>query len=387
MTSAGFVLRNLMRKPLQLTLTVLPMALAFIGFSLLIGLQNAYDFGRELDDERRIVTINRQSIVQPLPQSLARRMLDVPGIERSAYVTWFGGYHGEPDERFSQLAIDHATYFDVYREVAVTDEARRRWLDIPHGVLVTRTLASRFGWDVGDRVVLTSTIWRRADKTSDWTFEIAGIFSTGSDGAEPEMMLMKHEFLDRGRLFGAGTVSYVVAAVSPDSGVDEAILAVDAAFLNSRTPTYTSRESGFIESFQRQMGDLNLMTRLVLGMVVVIVFLMTTSSLAQSIVERRREMTVMNAIGFSNRRLGMFLLFESLVTVVGAALVASVATLGLARLFGQVFVDGPLSRIEIAPLDILVIATIALVLAVVGSLIPLARLLGTDLASNLKTGV
>ena len=78
MTLFYLVTRNLLRRPLRLALTVLPMCLAFVGFSIIIGIDNAYDVEYELDEKKRVVTINRQSIVQPLNESSVARIRDLP---------------------------------------------------------------------------------------------------------------------------------------------------------------------------------------------------------------------------------------------------------------------------------------------------------------------
>ncbi len=384
MNLSGFVMRNLARKPMHTALTVIPICVAFVGFTVIIGIGNAYDYERELDDANRLVTINRQSIIQPLMQTLPERIKELPGVNQVTYVTWFGGYHEQPDVRFAQYAIEQSTYFQVYNTVELTPAERRMWLDEPRAVLITDQLADRFNWRVGDLVTITSTIWPQTNMDNRWQFVIGGIFSPEQADTDPNAMFIKHDFLDKNRLFGRGTLSFAVTKVAPAGDVDMVQSAIDAIFANSRTPTFTSRESAFVESFQRQLGDLSFVTRLVMAIVVMVVLLLTTSSLAQSIIERRRELSILSAVGYSKLRLGSILIAEVLAIVAGAVLLALLFAQGLSWGIDRWTDGSQLLKIELNALDAVRISLAATLLGSIGSLAPLIQLFQTDLAGNLK---
>jgi len=372
------------RNPLRLLLTVMPICLAFSGFALIFGLNNAYEFSRELDDARRLVTINRQSIIQPLPERLAQQVADIDGVERVTFASWFGGYHENPENRFSQYAVDSESYLAVYDSIQLDSAARTRWLQDPRSVLISDHVARRFDWGVGDTISLTSTIWQRNDFQADWVLEVGGIFSAEEAGIEPEIMLIKHDFFNRNRLFGSGTISFVVSRVAPSFELEKVVRAIDAMSQNSATPSYTSKESVFVESFQRQLGDLALLTELVVATVVGVVLLLTSSSLAQSIFERRRQISILSAIGYSKPRIGYMLAVEALLTVLAAAILSVLLAHMVAALLSAILIEGPFSKIELNPMDILQITAVALALGVAGSTLPLVRLMREDLSRNLK---
>lgn len=378
------VMRNLARKPMHTALTVMPICVAFVGFTVIIGVGNAYDYERELDDAKRLVTINRQSIIQPLTQALPARIREIPGVDQVTHVTWFGGYFERPEVRFAQYVIERSTYFEVYNPVELTPAERRMWHDEPRAVLITDQLANRFNWGVGDLVTITSTIWPQTSFDNRWQFVIGGIFSPEQADTDPNAMFIKHDFFDENRLFGRGTLSFAVTKVAPTGDVDMVQSAIDAIFANGRTPTFTSRESAFVESFQRQLGDLGFVTRLMMAIVVMVVLLLTTSSLAQSIIERRRELSILSAVGYSKLRLGSILIAEVLAMIAGAVLLALLVAQGLSWGIDRWTDGSQLLKIELNALDAVWISLAAVLLGSVGALAPLVQLFQTDLAGNLK---
>lgn len=384
MRSADLLILSLFRSPGRFLLGVLPMCFAFCGYSLLESLGDAGDFSAELDRARRVVTINRQSIMQPLPVAYASRIAELDGIAHVSFATWFGGFYREPENRFSQYAVDERTYFDVYPEIRLDDESRRRWLDDRRSALVSARLAKKFGWRPGDLVTLTSTIWQTADGGSDWLFVIAGLIPDGGDGIEPEMFLLRHDYFEEGRRFARGTISYAVSKLSRSAHVDEVIARIDGMFKNGTTPTFSSTESDFVESFQRQLGDLGLITRLVTAIVVLVVLLMTSSSLAQSIAERERELAVMRALGFSRRHIAMQLALEAVMSVAFSALAALFLTAVMLAILRSYDVGNGVFDTSLSFTDSLGVLLLAAILGVTGALFPLLMHARSALAANLR---
>lgn len=386
MSLLQIIVKNMLRKPVRLVLTVIPMCLAFFVFSLIIGIDNAYDVEFELDDKRRIVTINRQSITQPLMQPAIERVRQMQQVDNATFVTWFGGYFLKPDQAFSQYAIEQDNYFAVFDGIRVPDSSLPLWQEDPTAVLVTPALAERFNWQAGDKIVLTTSIWTQKNFSNDWPFTIAGVFYP-EEGTEEESMLIKHTYLERNRLFGRGMTSFFVSRVKPDFEVNSTIYQLDNLFENSKNSTFTSKESAFAESFRRQLGDLALMTKLVLAIAVLVVFLLTSSSMAQSLVERKRELALFSAVGYSKRKISSLFVIENILVVVLAMLIATCITFASSWLLGQILVDGPFSDIELRFWDIVKISVIAISLGATGATLPLLKLLQEDLAANLKSAI
>jgi len=379
-----FLLLSLSRHPGRLALVLAPMCLAFFGSAMIASLETARDFGRQLDEAGRVIIMNRQSIIQPLPRAHVEQIARMDGVQHVSYASWFGGFYKLPENRFSQYAIDQEGYFSVYPEIELSDKERADWREDPRAILVSERLAQRFGWQKGDQISLTSTIWQKRDGSMDWPFIIAAILPTDATGLEPEAIYLRHDYFDQNRRFARGTISYAIARLADGAEASEISAKIDSIFANSNAPTFTSKESDFVESFQRQLGDLRLITRLVLAIVVFVVLLMTSSALAQAIAERGQELGIMQALGFSRRRIAVQLSLETTMAVALAAILALVVAALLLELIGQFIESGPFLGARLVLGDSAKLMIVALTLGALGSLFPLMSLSRRELAIKLR---
>ena len=68
--------------------------------------------------------------------------------------------------------------------------------------VVGAALATKYGWKIGDRIPLHSTIWTRKDNgSSDWNFEIVGIYTVPTDVGQENQFFFQHENFDEARAF------------------------------------------------------------------------------------------------------------------------------------------------------------------------------------------
>ena len=118
----GLIFANLFRKKLRLTLTIGSFAVALFLFAFLAVVKYAFTGGAELTDARRLVTINRTSIIQPIPLSYRDKILGIPGVQRVSHDNWFGGVYQDEKNFFPQFAIDPENQLQVYPELMVPDD-------------------------------------------------------------------------------------------------------------------------------------------------------------------------------------------------------------------------------------------------------------------------
>ena len=177
MTRGTLIRRNLTRKPLRTTLTLIAVLTAFLLFGLLKTVETALNSGSDLAAADRLVVINKVNFTQPLPISYIDRIRRVEGVKDITWADWVGAYWRDEREVFVAFAVDGESYLRVYPELKVSDEARRRWLRDRQGALIGRKLAKRYGWKVGDRIPVKSQIWIRQDTgQKTWDVNIDGIF-------------------------------------------------------------------------------------------------------------------------------------------------------------------------------------------------------------------
>ena len=160
MKFVSLVWKNVWRRKMRTTFTLLSIFVAFLLFGILMTIRMAFSFGVELAGLDRLVLIHKVSLIMPLPVSYQSRLQSVPGVQRVTHQTWFGGVYQDPSNFFAQMAVDPEPFLAVYPEFKVPPDQLKAWLADRQGALVGRDLADRFGWKIGDRVPIQATIWQ-----------------------------------------------------------------------------------------------------------------------------------------------------------------------------------------------------------------------------------
>src|SRR5690606_22617747 len=111
-----FLLSNLGRKKARTILTLLSVAIAFLLFGLLRSLAVTFDQGAEIAGEDRLVSVNKISLIQPIPESYLARVQALEGVDKATSSNWFGGYYQNPKNQFSQFPVVAEDYFAIYSE-------------------------------------------------------------------------------------------------------------------------------------------------------------------------------------------------------------------------------------------------------------------------------
>lgn len=318
----------LMRRKPRTILTMLSVAVAFLLYGLLQAFATALNAGVEVAGADRLVTVGRYHFTEILPYSFYQQIRSLPGVKNVTHATWFDGVYISERNFFPRFPVDPKTYLELYPEIVISDEQKQAWFNTRTGVVVAKTLADRYGWKLGDKIPIQATIWPAKDGNT-WTFDLVGIFDNpdGATRSQIEMMLIRHDFFDEARAFAKGMVGwYIVQTKDPSQNLNVA-KSIDALFLNSPNPTRTDTEKAFNQSFIKQLGDIGLIVKSILGAVFFTLLFLTGNTMMQSVRERTPELAVLKTIGFSDYSVMMLVLAESLVLCVLAALLG----LGLAQ--------------------------------------------------------
>jgi putative ABC transport system permease protein len=334
---------NLKRKKIRTTLTIGSFIVALFLYGLLIAIQVAFAGDPGTAGVDRLSTINKISLIMPLPFSYRDRLTAIPGVKAVTFATWFGGVYKDKKNFFPQFAVDSESWFDVYGEYKVTKQAKAAFLADRQACMVGRNLANRYGFKPGDRLPLQGTIW-----SGVWEFNVAGIY----DPAQPEVdttgMLFRYDYLEERRPFGKGTVGwYVIKLDNKDDSV-KITKTIDAMFANSPYETLTQTEKAFAASFAKQMGNIQLLVMAIGSVVFFTLLLVAGNTMAIAVRERTGEIAVLKTIGYSDRAvLGLILAESVLVAGQGGVLgllLAVVMVPGVARalpMFGNLALPVP----------------------------------------------
>jgi len=313
------------RKKVRTIFTLLSIAIAFLLFGVLETVDYAFSHpSGGVSGADKLITTNKYSITLSLPFSDTQQIRSVPGVAAVTWISWFGGYYQESKNFVFVIPIDADSYFDLHKdEFVVRDDEMRAYRGTRTGALVNVALMKKFGWKVGDRVPLHSTIWTQKNGSLDWTFDVVGSFDVKDRTqarAQAQSLLFHYEMFDEGRSYGKGTVGWFEERVS-DPAQSAAISArIDALFANSPNETKTQPSKDFMMAFIKQLGDIGFVLRAILGAVFFTLLFLTGNTMMQSVNERIPELAVLKTVGFSDLKVLGLVIAESLLLCVLAAL-------------------------------------------------------------------
>jgi putative ABC transport system permease protein len=320
---------NLQRRKLRTVLTALSIVIAFVLFGLLASIKQALTGGVSMAGVNRLVVQHKVSIIQLLPVSYKARMEKIPGVALATHQTWFGGRFMQQDKVFfMQNPVDPEDFLSMHPEMVLSPEDRQRWLQNRTGAIIGKTTADRFHWKVGDHVPIFSPIWRQADGTQTWEFEIAGIFTATQKNADTMSMFFRYDYFDEARAGAKGQVGWYTVRVKDPAQAAEVARRIDLEFENSDEQTKTAPEAAFAQAWAKQIGNIALITASILGAVFFTILLVTGNTMSQAVRERTAEIGVLKTLGFTNVQVLTLVLAEScLLAVLGGAVGLGLASL------------------------------------------------------------
>jgi putative ABC transport system permease protein len=247
---------------------------------------------------------------------------------------------------------------------------------------VGRKTAQQFGWKVGDKVPIISSIWVKTDASQSWDFDLVGIFDGNKKDTDTTPMFFHYDYFDEARRWSKGNVGwYTILIENPDQAADVA-QRVDAEFQNSTAETKTEPEAAFMQGFAKQIGDIALITALILGAVFFTILLVTGNTMSQAVRERTGELGVLKALGFTNGQVLMLVMVESCL-LAGVGGVIGLA-LGWLLTLGGDPTGGQLPLFFLPSRDVLVGLAITIVLGIITGIFPAYQAMRLRVADSLR---
>lgn len=309
----SLVWSNLKRKKLRTALTLLSIFVAFVLFALLCTIKEALTGGVALAGADRLIVRHKVSLIMTMPETYKARMERIKGVSSAVHLTWFNGiYKDEPKNFFGSFPTEPEAFLAMYPEYLLPEDQKQAWMKTRNGAIIGRALANRkeFGWKVGDRVSLMSPIWPRKGGVP-WEFEIVGIYDGAKKNTDTSGFYFRYDYFDEGRERGEGLVGWYGVRVDDPDRAGEVAKAIDEEFANSPHETKSEPEGAFMQGFAQQIGDLGTILIAILSAVFFTILLVAGNTMAQAVRERTEELGVLKAMGFTNERVLMLVLFES----------------------------------------------------------------------------
>jgi putative ABC transport system permease protein len=378
---------TLWRKKTRTIFTLLSVVVAFLLFGMLETVDHAFSHpSAGITGANKLVTTNKYSITLQLPFSDVQQIRSVPGIEEVTWITWFGAYYQESKNFVFALPVDTDTYLNLHRdEFVISEEHLKAYKSMRTGALVNDALMKKFGWKVGDKIPLHSTIWtQKKDGSLDWVFDIVGSFSVKDPTqarAQATTVLFHYDLFDEGRSFGKGNVGWFEERIKNPEQASVLAAKIDALFANSSDETKTQPANDFTMTFIKQFGDVGFVLRAILAAVFFTLLFLTGNTMMQSVRDRIPELAVLKTLGFTDATVLALVLCESLLLCVIAACIG--LSLSFAAL--PVIKEG-LPGVELSTSTFIPGVALAVVLALIVGLLPALRAMRLNIVDALAEG-
>ncbi len=377
------LLKNAFRHKLRTLLTMVGLVVAISAFGLLRTVVDAWYAGVEGTSNTRLITRSAISLGSPLPVYYADRIKKIEGVSGVTWMTWFGGIYIDRRNFFARMAIEPKSYFAMFPEFSVSEEQMAAFMADRQGVILGRKTAQRFGWQVGDTIPLSGTIF-----PGNWTFNIRGIYTVKDPRYDETLMLMHWSLLDesvRKRLGSnaANQVGLLMVNIKDPNKASAISQEIDALFKNSVAETRTETEKAFQLGVVSMSRAILMSIRAVSFVVVLIIMAVMANTMTMTARERLAEYATLKALGFSPGFVVKLLFGESLLiaAIGGAAGIAM--TFPLAQGF-LLQTNNVFKVFEISQTTMLYQALAALFVGLVAAMWPAWKMSRIDIVQSLR---
>jgi putative ABC transport system permease protein len=276
------------------------------------------------------------------------------------------------------LAVDDDHLRDIFPDWDISADTEREFKSMRTAALVATNLMKLYRWKIGQTIMLRGSMY-----PVDLQLTIVGVLNENASGPR---IIFRRDYMEE--LLGRpGTANLFWVKIDSSRSAPEVIAAIDEMFANSPNETATETEVALIKN---EVGsNLSLMlngAKFLAAIVIFTIALVAANTAAMGVRERRHEMAVMRAIGYTRSSIVMRILIEGLIVgVTGGALGCVLAVLGfdlLPRVSGAL---GPLAlAMTLQPRIVGYSFIIAALIGAASGFIPAALATRGDISTELR---
>ncbi len=325
----GLVRANLGRNKLRTALTGSAIALAVALVCLLLTMPAGLDALLDrLTSDTRISVHNKAGLVYTMPYAFTRKVRQIDGVAAAVAFSWFGGAYEEAGRvTFPNFAVEVDQVGAVYPDYDIPADQLADFQRYRDGAIVGRQTMRKYGWKIGQRITLRSTVWPVA-------LDLRLVGEIPNDRAP--MLWLNRAYLDEALKAqggaGLGIVGVIwVRAATPEQ-VNGIMRAVDELSRNSDAETASETEKSFFSNFFGSLQGFVTIILIVTGLVALCIVFIAANTASMSVRERAGELAVLKAIGFTRRVIFGTLLAEAITLSTVAGLLGVGLTMALTEL-------------------------------------------------------
>jgi putative ABC transport system permease protein len=294
MTLATYVRKNAFRNLRRSILTVLSIGFSLLLLTLMMAIwRNFYMEKGSEESALRLVTRHKVSLVFSMPSYYREKIRAIPGVAVVVPGNWFGGVYKDDKSGnfFAQFGTDPDEFFKVYKEWKIPEDQITSWQRDRAGAVVDSELAKKYGWKIGQRIIIVGTIF-----PTNLELNIRGLFTAPQP---TQALYFNQKYVEEAVPFMKGQQGFYTILAASAVDVPKVNKVVDDTFRNSPQPTKTETEKGFQLGFLAMLGNVKAFILSICGAVVFAILLVSANTMAMSIRERTREVAVLKTLGFT----------------------------------------------------------------------------------------
>lgn len=380
-----FVLKNVFRKKTRTALTVASIVLPL----LVICMMGTFLKALERPDAAatagmfRLVVRHKVSLTSTFPIAYQEKIRQLPGVVAATNFNWFGGKYIDSSARniFVRFSVEPESFLKVFDDARIVAGSVPDWLSDRTGALVGTNLAAKYGWKLGDKVVLQGDIF---PINLELTIRALYTLPTGTSAT----LFFDRKYIDEAFPGFKGQVFTVWIKAKDAAAAERLPKEIDALFENSPYPTKTETEKQFANGFVSMLGNVKLLMTSIGTIIVLVILLIAANTMAMAARERISEIAVLRTLGFTRETILGLILAESLVISLSGGFLGILLFVAAEPSMKRVLMYTPMSNLAATmhadPVVLALAFAIAVGVGLVAGIVPALRSSTRSIADGLR---
>src|SRR5947199_7440191 len=155
--------KNSVRNRRRSILTISSIAVSLCLLGVLIAIYHALFYSQATPAQAlRLVTRHKVSLAQSIPVAYEEKIRKIPGVKEVSAWNWYGGtYKDNRDQKnfFARFGVEPNAFLTLRTQLEMSEAQRKAFLSERTGCIVSKDLAEKLNFKVGDRMVLQGDIY------------------------------------------------------------------------------------------------------------------------------------------------------------------------------------------------------------------------------------
>lgn len=266
------------------------------------------------------------------------------------------------------LLVDPETYRQVFESTAslVPGNQYQDFITRRNGVIIGEKIAENYGWKVGDAIQLQSSLHK-----IDLELVVSGIYPStdaGTDQMDTRLLINRRYY--ESLTENAGKVTIFWLRLDKPTSTLPVIKTVTDYYSVGPMEVSVETENSMLARLTSYTATIQLIIQVISTVVLFTILLVTVNTIALSIRERRKEIAVMKALGYTPFNIRWLIIGESVFTALVAGFIGTAAAYALFNLRGLTLSLGLTFDFHVLPESVAIGIGLSIMLGLVSGLIP-----------------